>query len=195
MEIYGDEVYDLLSTEKKRLVPREDAKKKVQIVGLTEIPVESPQDLMHAIAEGSQLRSTSVTGMNEQSSRSHAILQMSLRTDRGKLHGQLSFIDLAGSEKGSDTAENEKKTRMEGAEINKSLLALKECIRSMTDSAGYTPFRSSKLTQVLKESFVGNGRTVMIANISPAASSSMETVNTLRYADRVKAIGKGGSSA
>uniref|UniRef100_A0A7S4NQ44 Kinesin-like protein n=2 Tax=Guillardia theta TaxID=55529 RepID=A0A7S4NQ44_GUITH len=194
MEIYGDEVYDLLSAEKKRLVPREDAKKKVQIVGLTEIPVESPQDLMQAIAEGSQLRSTSVTGMNEQSSRSHAILQMSLRTDRGKLHGQLSFIDLAGSEKGSDTAENEKKTRMEGAEINKSLLALKECIRSMTDSAGYTPFRSSKLTQVLKESFVGNGRTVMIANISPAASSSMETVNTLRYADRVKAIGKGSSS-
>ena len=62
---------------------------------------------------------------------------------------QLSFIDLAGSEKGSDTAENEKKTRMEGAEINKSLLALKECIRSMTDAnSSYTPFRSSKLTQV-----------------------------------------------
>lgn len=96
---------------------------------------------------------------------------------------------------GSDTAENEKKTRMEGAEINKSLLALKECIRSMTDAnSSYTPFRSSKLTQVLKESFVGNGRTVMIANISPSASSSMETVNTLRYADRVKAIGKGASA-
>jgi hypothetical protein len=96
---------------------------------------------------------------------------------------------------GSDTAENEKKTRMEGAEINKSLLALKECIRSMTDAnSSYTPFRSSKLTQVLKESFVGNGRTVMIANISPSASSSMETVNTLRYADRVKAIGKSASA-
>jgi len=53
--------------------------------------------------------------MNEQSSRSHAILQMTLRNPRGKLHGQMSFIDLAGSEKGSDTAENEKKTRMEGA--------------------------------------------------------------------------------
>lgn len=79
-------------------------------------------------------------------------------------------------------------------EINKSLLALKECIRSMTDAnSSYTPFRSSKLTQVLKESFVGNGRTVMIANISPSASSSMETVNTLRYADRVKAIGKSAS--
>ena len=64
----------------------------------------------------------------------------------------------------------------------------------MTDAnSSYTPFRSSKLTQVLKESFVGNGRTVMIANISPAASSSMETVNTLRYADRVKAIGKSAS--
>lgn len=194
MEIYGDEVYDLLSPEKKKLIPREDAKKKVQIQGLTELAIHSVQDMMEAIDGGSQQRSTSTTGMNEQSSRSHAILQMSLRTPRGRLHGQLSFIDLAGSEKGSDTAENEKKTRLEGAEINKSLLALKECIRSMTDSSTYTPFRGSKLTQVLKESFVGNGRTVMIANISPAGPSCNETVNTLRYADRVKAIGKAGGS-
>lgn len=119
--------------------------------------------------------------------------QISIKTLSGKLHGQLSFIDLAGSEKGSDTAENVKKTRLEGAEINKSLLALKECIRAMNDpTANYTPFRSSKLTQVLKESFVGNGRTVMIANISPSSYSCLETVNTLRYADRVKCIGKGG---
>ena len=184
---------DLLSETKKKIIPREDARKKVILAGLTELPVRGVDDLMAAIEGGSAQRSTSMTGMNEQSSRSHAILQMSMRSAKGKLHGQLSFIDLAGSEKGSDTAENEKKTRMEGAEINKSLLALKECIRSMTDpNSGYTPFRSSKLTQVLKESFVGNGRTVMIANISPAAASCGETVNTLRYADRVKAIGKGG---
>jgi hypothetical protein len=186
-------VLDLLSETKKKIIPREDARKKVILAGLTELPVRGVDDLMAAIEGGSAQRSTSMTGMNEQSSRSHAILQMSMRSAKGKLHGQLSFIDLAGSEKGSDTAENEKKTRMEGAEINKSLLALKECIRSMTDpNSGYTPFRSSKLTQVLKESFVGNGRTVMIANISPAAASCGETVNTLRYADRVKAIGKGG---
>ena len=195
MEIYGDEVFDLLSPDKRKLIPREDAKKKVQIQGLTELPVHCVEDMMAAIDSGSALRSTSNTGMNEQSSRSHAILQMQLRTPRGRLHGQLSFIDLAGSEKGSDTAENEKKTRLEGAEINKSLLALKECIRSMTDSSTYTPFRGSKLTQVLKESFVGNGRTVMIANISPASPSCTETVNTLRYAERVKAIGKGGAGA
>jgi hypothetical protein len=161
MEIYGDEVFDLLSRDKRKLVPREDAKKKVQIAGLTEFAVRSSEELMMAIEEGSQvsaccaqnrfvvflqshfsqtitphfhssfdfisrplliafyraetlckhtlthvvqywllqLRSTSMTGMNEQSSRSHAILQMTLRNARGKFHGQLSFIDLAGSEK------------------------------------------------------------------------------------------------
>ncbi|KAJ1494080.1 P-loop containing nucleoside triphosphate hydrolase protein [Baffinella frigidus] len=196
MEIYGDEVLDLLSANKKKIIPREDAKKKVILAGLTELAVSCVDDMMDAIEGGSAKRNTSTTGMNEQSSRSHAILQMSMRNAKGKLHGQvplspnpkpqtpnqLSFIDLAGSEKGSDTAENEKKTRMEGAEINKSLLALKECIRSMTDpNSGYTPFRSSKLTQVLKESFVGNGKTVMIANISPSGASCGETVNTLRY--------------
>jgi kinesin family protein 2/24 len=149
MEIYGDDVFDLLSSNKQKLIPREDAKKKVQIQGLIERPVRDLRGMMDAIDSGSSQRSTSVTGMNEASSRSHAILQIQLRTMSGKLHGQLSFIDLAGSEKGSDTAENVKKTRMEGAEINKSLLALKECIRAMTDpTAAYTPFRSSKLTQV-----------------------------------------------
>jgi hypothetical protein len=158
MEIYGDEVYDLLSANKQRLVPREDAKKKVQIQGLVQRPVSDIEELMYAIESGSTQRSTSMTGMNEASSRSHAILQISIKTLTGKLHGQLSFIDLAGSEKGSDTAENVKKTRMEGAEINKSLLALKECIRAMNDpSANYTPFRSSKLTQVIIHVFGRRG--------------------------------------
>lgn len=74
--------------------------------------------------------------------------------------------------------------RMEGAEINKSLLALKECIRALDQDKRHTPFRQSKLTQVLKDSFVGNSRTCMIATISPGGSCSEHTLNTLRYADR-----------
>lgn len=73
---------------------------------------------------------------------------------------------------------------MEGAEINKSLLALKECIRALDQDKRHTPFRQSKLTQVLKDSFVGNSRTCMIATISPNQSNSEHTLNTLRYADR-----------
>lgn len=74
--------------------------------------------------------------------------------------------------------------RMEGAEINKSLLALKECIRALDQDKRHTPFRQSKLTQVLKDSFVGKSRTCMIATISPNQSNSEHTLNTLRYADR-----------
>jgi kinesin family member 2/24 len=79
---------------------------------------------------------------------------------------------------------------MDGAEINKSLLALKECIRALDQDKKHTPFRGSKLTQVLKDSFVGNSKTTMIANISPASTSCEHTLNTLRYADRVKELKK-----
>lgn len=73
---------------------------------------------------------------------------------------------------------------MEGAEINKSLLALKECIRALDNDQGHIPFRGSKLTEVLRDSFVGDSRTVMISCISPNAGSCEHTLNTLRYADR-----------
>lgn len=81
---------------------------------------------------------------------------------------------------------------MEGAEINKSLLALKECIRALGRKGSHLPFRVSKLTQVLRDSFVGpNSRTCMIAMISPGISSCEHSLNTLRYADRVKELGVG----
>lgn len=102
----------------------------------------------------------------------------------------MSFIDLAGSERGADTVEQSKQTRHDGAEINKSLLALKECIRALDQDKKHTPFRGSKLTQVLKDSFTGNSKTTMIANASPGANNCEHTLNTLRYADRVKELKK-----
>lgn len=136
------------------------------------------------------------TGANSDSSRSHAILQVLLKPASKKKSlappiGKLSFIDLAGSERGADRGETDLKTRMEGAEINKSLLALKECIRALDQDKRHTPFRQSKLTQVLKDSFVGNSRTCMIATVSPNQSNSEHTLNTLRYADRVKELKNG----
>ena len=107
-----------------------------------------------------------------------------------KYLGKMSFIDLAGSERGADTMDNNKQTRLDGAEINKSLLALKECIRALDLDKKHTPFRGSKLTQVLKDSFTGNSKTTMIANVSPATSCCEHTLNTLRYADRVKELKK-----
>ena len=102
----------------------------------------------------------------------------------------MSFIDLAGSERGADTVDQNKQTRLDGAEINKSLLALKECIRALDLDKKHTPFRGSKLTQVLKDSFTGNSKTTMIANVSPTTACCEHTLNTLRYADRVKELKK-----
>lgn len=96
---------------------------------------------------------------------------------------------MAGSERGADTKASESIVRREGGEINKSLLALKECIRSMGMMKKHVPFRQSKLTLVLRDSFIGkNAKTCMIATISPGLLSAENTLNTLRYANRAKEL-------
>ncbi|CAA3024043.1 kinesin-like protein KIN-13B [Olea europaea var. sylvestris] len=199
-EIYGGKLYDLLG-DRKKLCMREDGKQQVCIVGLQEYKVSDVETIKDLIEKGNATRSTGTTGANEESSRSHAILQLTIKrsTDGSeskpaRVVGKLSFIDLAGSERGADTTDNDKQTRMEGAEINKSLLALKECIRALDNDQGHIPFRGSKLTEVLRDSFVGNSRTVMISCVSPNAGSCEHTLNTLRYADRVKSLSKGNNN-
>ncbi|KAL9350700.1 hypothetical protein Peur_057955 [Populus x canadensis] len=199
-EIYGGKLFDLLS-DRKKLCMREDGKQQVCIVGLQEYKVSDVETIKDLIEMGNASRSTGTTGANEESSRSHAILQLAIKrsvdgneSKPPRLVGKLSFIDLAGSERGADTTDNDKQTRMEGAEINKSLLALKECIRALDNDKSHIPFRGSKLTEVLRDSFVGNSRTVMISCISPSSGSCEHTLNTLRYADRVKSLSKGNTS-
>ncbi|KAK4428093.1 Kinesin-like protein KIN-13B [Sesamum alatum] len=199
-EIYGGKLFDLLS-DRKKLCMREDGKQQVCIVGLQEYRVLDVETIKELIEKGNATRSTGTTGANEESSRSHAILQLTIKRSAdgseskpARVVGKLSFIDLAGSERGADTTDNDKQTRMEGAEINKSLLALKECIRALDNDQGHIPFRGSKLTEVLRDSFVGNSRTVMISCISPNSGSCEHTLNTLRYADRVKSLSKGNNS-
>lgn len=190
-EIYGGKVFDLLNGQ-KRLRVLEDAKQIVQIVGLSEKVVSNIKDVNSMLEAGMALRASGSTAANQNSSRSHAIFQLILRTPKRQLYGKFSLIDLAGNERGADTANSDRQTRMEGAEINKSLLALKECIRALGRRSSHTPFRASKLTQVLRDSFIGaNARTCMIAMISPGKNSCEHTLNTLRYADRVKELGPG----
>lgn len=195
-EIYCGKAYDLLNKRTGCFI-RVDAKENVHIVGLSERQIVNVDGLMDLIRLGSGARMTGQTGMNDESSRSHAILQIILRNHNNKMHGKMSFIDLAGSERGADVKDSQKQTRIDGAEINKSLLALKECrliftlgIRALDMDKKHTPFRGSKLTLVLKDSFIGNCKTVMIGNVSPAEGSCEHTLNTLRYADRVKELKK-----
>lgn len=213
-EIYGGKIYDLLN-EKARLELLEDASGNFIVDGLTHIKMEQLADLLNVHEIGSQLRTTGSTKANATSSRSHAVFQITVMnladpesgTSRGNAIGKFSLIDLAGSERGAETGDNiPRHLRTEGAEINKSLLALKECIRMLHQSQqrqnasgldvdGYTdlendqhiPFRASKLTQILRDSLISkNGKTVMMATVSPSDGVVEHTLNTLRYADRVK---------
>ncbi|XP_054949847.1 kinesin-like protein KIF2C isoform X5 [Pan paniscus] len=186
-EIYNGKLFDLLN-KKAKLRVLEDGKQQVQVVGLQEHLVNSADDVIKMIDMGSACRTSGQTFANSNSSRSHACFQIILRA-KGRMHGKFSLVDLAGNERGADTSSADRQTRMEGAEINKSLLALKECIRALGHNKAHTPFRESKLTQVLRDSFIGeNSRTCMIATISPGISSCEYTLNTLRYADRVKEL-------
>ncbi|KAG8341619.1 Kinesin motor domain [Trypanosoma vivax] len=190
-EIYGRKIFDLLNN-KERLVAREDADKVINICGLTEHKVTDIQGLFDIISRGSTYRAAGQTSANNESSRSHAVLQVEVRDPnnrRSKTLGRISFIDLAGNERGADTFDCDRKTRMEGAEINKSLLALKECIRALGMGKSHVPFRGSILTEVLRDSFVGNSRTTMIATISASSAHCVNTLNTLRYTQRVKDLG------
>ena len=186
-EIYCGKLFDLLN-ERKILTAREDGKQNICIAGLTEKNVTDLNILMQIIEYGLNCRTVGVTGANADSSRSHGIIQIKIKDYNLKDYGKISFIDLAGSERAADTIDVNKQTKFDGAEINKSLLALKECIRALDQDKKHTPFRGSKLTLVLRDSFIGNCKTLMIANISPALGCSEHTLNTLRYADRVKEL-------
>ncbi|NXA26050.1 KIF2A protein, partial [Ibidorhyncha struthersii] len=161
-EIYSGKVFDLLN-RKTKLRVLEDGKQQVQVVGLQEREVKCVEDVLKLIEIGNSCRTSGQTSANAHSSRSHAVFQIILRR-KGKLHGKFSLIDLAGNERGADTSSADRQTRLEGAEINKSLLALKECIRALGRNKPHTPFRASKLTQVLRDSFIGeNSRTCMVS--------------------------------
>jgi kinesin family protein 2/24 len=199
-EIYGGRCQDLLNS-RQRLNVREDGSGEVVVSDLMELMADSAESLHAIIETGNRNRTTHATESNDESSRSHAICQIALKCPANNAAGEIvigrfSLIDLAGSERGADTKSHNRQRRMEGAEINKSLLALKECIRALDSNSSHVPYRASKLTLVLKDSFTNRkSRTVMIATVSPAASSADHTINTLRYADRIKERVVGGQAA
>ena len=143
-EIYSGKVFDLLSGKSKLRV-LEDGKQQVVVVGLTESVVDCVEDVLKLITHGNNLRTSGQTSANAHSSRSHAVFQIILRINNNKkpLFGKFSLIDLAGNERGADTNSANRQTRMEGAEINKSLLALKECIRALGRKGAHLPLRAS----------------------------------------------------
>ncbi|GAV85410.1 Kinesin domain-containing protein [Cephalotus follicularis] len=193
LEVYNESVRDLLSPGRP-LILRED-KQGIVAAGLTQYRAYSTDEQVMALLQRGNLnRTTEPTRANETSSRSHAILQVVVEyrvkdASMNVLHrvGKLSLIDLAGSERALATDQRTIRS-LEGANINRSLLALSSCINALVEGRKHIPYRNSKLTQLLKDSLGGVCNTVMIANISPSNLSFGETQNTLHWADRAKEI-------
>ncbi|XP_032086883.1 kinesin-like protein KIF19 [Thamnophis elegans] len=198
LEVYNEMIRDLLNPSTGYLELREDSKGCIQIAGITEVSTTNAQDIMQLLTKGNKERTQEPTAANKTSSRSHAVLQVSVKqTNRVNgigeevRVGRLFMVDLAGSERAAQT-QNQGKRRKEGAHINRSLLALGNCINALSEKGGsrtqYINFRDSKLTRLLKDSLGGNSKTVMIAHISPASSCFEESRTTLMYAYRAKNI-------
>ena len=195
LEIYNETIRDLLAPESGPLALRENNGTATP-VGLSSKEPTSANDVVEWIMLGNGNRTVNATEANATSSRSHAVLTVTVTQ---KLRGGgltektssacLSVIDLAGSERASVT-KNKGDRLIEGANINRSLLALGNCINALCDpkKRGHVPYRDSKLTRLLKQSLGGNCKTVMIVCVSPASTHYDETYNTLQYADRAKEI-------
>ena len=203
VEIYNENIRDLLSNKNEKnenLELREDPIEGIIINNITEIITNSMNEILNLLKKGNKNRTVEETDANKTSSRSHAILQIKVsfkeKNNENKNNevrfGKLNLIDLAGSERASTTT-NRGLRLIEGANINKSLLTLGNCINALAEknkkgSKTYIPYRDSKLTRLLKDSLGGNSRTVMIANISPFIYNFDDTYNTLKYAERAKSI-------
>ena len=207
LEIYNENIKDLLISNSPNLELREDPNRGLIVSGITEILTTSGEHILSILEKGNKNRTTEATNANQTSSRSHAILQIIVAYKEKENNikninnnninnkikiGKLNLIDLAGSERASVT-KNTGIRLIEGANINKSLLTLGNCINALCESSikgtkPHIPYRDSKLTRLLKDSLGGNSRTVMIANISPFIYSFDDTYNTLNYADRAKHI-------
>lgn len=195
LEVYNEHIRDLLNFQSGDtfLDLREDPIKGIVVSGITEIFASSAVHILDLLQKGNKNRTTESTAANTHSSRSHAVLQIVIQkknsmTDAIKV-GKLNMIDLAGSERASITS-NRGARLLEGANINRSLLSLANCINALAKGQRkrFVPYRDSKLTRLLKDSLGGNCRTVMIANASPADFTYEDTLNTLKYANRAKNI-------
>ena len=207
IEIYNEQLKDLLDNnnynnnnknnlkdnkkEINKIDIRTDPQKGTFLYGVSLHQVICANDAFKLLVYGNKNRTEGITEQNENSSRSHAILQINIESQDSNLSlinkvafGKFILVDLAGSEKVSATS----KINNESGSINKSLLALGNCINALTSNGKHIPWRDSKLTRMLQDSLSGNCRIVMIANISPGLMCIDETMHTLQYANRAKNI-------
>eukprot|EP00980_Cylindrotheca_fusiformis_P005168 scaffold1101_cov123-Cylindrotheca_fusiformis.AAC.6 len=203
LEVYGEDVYDLLDRERKSLPLREDSVGGVVVTGLTQRSVSKPSETLDVLHEGTMNRTTAATLMNLTSSRSHAVftiyLSQVVRPDKSNevdisSTSRFTFVDLAGSERMKKTGAEGERAR-EGIKINEGLLALGNVINALADEERiarqrtvHVPYRQSKLTRLLQDALGGNSQTLFLACVSPSDTNVSETLSTLHYANRARNI-------
>ena len=212
LEIWREEIYDLLCHDSKQTLPiRDDANGGVVVVGLNEKEVKSAEDALKILHLGTLNRTTAQTLMNKKSSRSHAVFTIYLKQtirevsaskqDSGdedfidvSTTSKFTFVDLAGSERLKKTGAEGERAK-EGIKINEGLLALGNVINALGDEERllkgekvHVPYRQSKLTRLLQDALGGNSKTLFLACVSPSDTNASETVSTLQYANRARNI-------
>ncbi|XP_041991078.1 kinesin-like protein KIN-5D [Salvia splendens] len=204
LELYNEEISDLLAPEETSKFPEDKSKKPIALMedgkggvfvrGLEEEIVTTANEIYKILEKGSAKRKTAETLLNKQSSRSHSIFSITIHikecTPEGEEMikcGKLNLVDLAGSENISRSGAREGRAR-EAGEINKSLLTLGRVINALVEHSGHVPYRDSKLTRLLRDSLGGKTKTCIIATVSPSILCLEETLSTLDYAHRAKNI-------
>jgi len=210
LEIYNDEIYDLLS-DHAAAGSKEDQKRqakaagvkatldikrgvdgKIEVPGLTREPINCIKDVFSLLARGNSNRSTAATTLNEHSSRSHMVLSVEVESGlegQPSNKGVLYLVDLAGSERVAKS-QVEGAQLKEAAHINKSLSALGNVFEALDRKSSHVPFRDSKLTHLLQDAIGGNSRTMMVVAVCP--TNHDESVHALQFATRVRRIQRKG---
>lgn len=224
VEIYNEQLRDLLvpesvsQAERSQVTIREDTKGRIVLTGLTQVPINSAEDVLNALSFGSAIRQTDATAINARSSRSHAVFSLNLvqrkpdtsagsitsKVDKRRsmpaeslgssenvitIDSKLHFVDLAGSERLKNTGATGDRAK-EGISINAGLASLGKVISQLSSkhTHAHISYRDSRLTRLLQDSLGGNAITFMVACVTPAVFHLSETLNTVHYAQRARAI-------
>ena len=206
LEVYGEDVHDLLDKSRQSLPLRENENGGIVCAGLTARPISSVGQALEVLHEGTMNRTTAATLMNLTSSRSHAVFTVVLTQHETRQSGgnqnqveitstsRFTFVDLAGSERMKKTGAEGERAK-EGIKINEGLLALGNVINALADEDRlqegkkiHVPYRQSKLTRLLQDALGGNSQTLFLACVSPSDTNASESLSTLRYANRARNI-------
>ncbi|KAJ8380708.1 hypothetical protein SKAU_G00014860 [Synaphobranchus kaupii] len=195
LELYNDRLLDLFVSPAeafgRKIEIKKDKKGLVFAQGAETMAAGSAEELFALFEQGCANRHIAATNMNSESSRSHLIIGITIEstnlTNGSVSYGKLSLVDLAGSERAAKTGAKDEQLK-EANSINKSLSALGDVIFALSSEQPHIPYRNNKLTQFMQDSLGGNAKTLMFVNVSPSDCNAEETLTSLFYASRVKAI-------